>query len=420
MRTLKGDPTGATYGFITRVENLIRDLKPQRIGVAFDVREKTFRHQMYSAYKAKRLSPPEELVAQLPLIKEYLHARGIPALEFPGFEADDIIAGLSKREASAGNQVVIFTADKDLFQLTAASENISIFHPKLKEKLYAQGVKEHFGVSPEQIVDYLSLTGDSSDNIPGVPGIGEKTALKLIEQFNSVDNLLQHLEEVGEKVKTKIQDNLDSLHIARKLIDLANAPQLNVDINLVPFKDEINQQLIALYEKLSFQSLLKKLKDGDEGEKVKEKEKAGTPLDIKYEIIKNLNRLKDLKRKILEQKYFAYDLETTGLEFFKADVVGLSISFEDEGYYIPIIYQKNQYPDITITLDDFKAELKDLFESEDIKKTGHNLKFDILHLKKYGIDVKGIIPWSCPICFMPTAGRTASRTSPWNCSIINR
>lgn len=419
MRTLKGEPTGATYGFITRVENLIRDLKPQRIGVAFDVREKTFRHHLFSAYKAKRLTPPEELVAQLPHIKEYLEARGIPAFEFPGFEADDIIASISKREAALGNQVVIFTADKDLFQLTAAGENIAIFHPKLKEKLYAQGIKEHFGVLPEQIVDYLSLTGDSSDNIPGVPGIGEKTALKLIEQFGSVDNLLQHLEEVGEKVKTKIRENLDSLHIARQLIDLANAPQLNIDIAFEPFKDQINERLIALYEKFSFTSLLKRLRGGEEGEKVKEKEKAGTPLDIKYEIIKNLNQLKELKKKILEQKYFAYDLETTGLEFFKTDVVGLSISFENEGYYIPLIYQKLQNPDITLTLADFKTELKDVFESQDIKKTGHNLKFDILHLKKYGIDVKGIRDDSMIMSYLLHANRRAHGLKDLTLELLN-
>ena len=417
MRTLKGEPTGATFGFITRVENLIRDLKPDHIGVAFDLREKTFRHNLFNTYKAKRLSPPEELMAQMPHIKEYLEARGISVFEFSGFEADDIIAYISKHEAAKGNRVIIFTADKDLFQLVAASENIFIYHPKLKEMLQADGIKEHFGVSAEQIVDYLSLTGDSSDNIPGVPGIGEKTAAKLIEKFGTVDYMLDHLDEAGEKIKTKIEANIDCIHIARQLIDLSHAPELNIDIHLEPFKNEITAPLIALYEKLSFQSLLKKLKE--EGYQVKEKEKAGTPLDIQYEIIKDLTQLKELKKKVLHKKFFAYDLETTDIVFFKAELVGISISFEDGGYYIPLLYSKPQYPDITITIDDFKSEFKDIFENEDIKKIGHNLKFDILHLKKYGIDVKGIKDDSMIMSYLLHSNRRAHNLKDLTLELLN-
>jgi DNA polymerase-1 len=417
MRTLKGEPTGAVYGFVTRVENLIRDLNPRRIGVAFDTREKTFRHQLFSPYKAKRLAAPEELVAQLPHIKEYLEARGIPAFELPGFEADDIIAGIAKTEAAKGNQVVIFTADKDLFQLVESQGNIFIFHPKLKEKLGADGIKEHFGVAPEQIVDYLSLTGDSSDNIPGVPGVGEKTAKKLIDQFGTVDNLLNHLEEVAGKVKEKIETNLESLRISRQLIDLGSAPELKMDIPFEPFKNEINQRLVTLYEKLSFSSLLKRFKAGEQGDKVKEK--ASTQLDITYNMIKNLAQLKVLKKKILKEKTIAYDLETTGLEFFKAEVVGISISFAAEGFYIPFIYSKSQHKDITIGFDDFKKEMKDVFESETIEKTGHNLKFDILHLKKYGIEVRGIKDDSMVMSYLIHPNRRAHSLKDLTFELLN-
>jgi DNA polymerase-1 len=224
MRTLKGEPTGALYGFVTRVEALIRDFQPRRLGVAFDSREKTFRHRMYEPYKAKRLAPPEELIQQIPLVKEYLDLRGVPLFEAPGFEADDIIATCSKTESQKGNEVLIFTADKDLFQLVG--EHVFIYHPKLKQKLDAQGIKEHFGVSPRQVVDYLSLTGDSSDNIPGVPGVGGKTALKIIEKFGSLDHLLDNIEEAEEKIKKKIKDNLESLQISKQLVDLANAPEI--------------------------------------------------------------------------------------------------------------------------------------------------------------------------------------------------
>ncbi|NIM11010.1 MAG: DNA polymerase I [Candidatus Aminicenantes bacterium] len=401
MRTLKGEPTGAIYGFVTRVESIIRDVQPHRIGVAFDSKEKTFRHQWFEPYKAKRLVPPEELVQQIPLVKEYLALRGIQLFEASGFEADDVIAACSTAEAGKGNDVLIFSADKDLFQLV--DDHIFIFHPKLKQKLDASAVKEHFGVSPRQIVDYLSLTGDTSDNIPGVPGIGEKTALKIIEKFQSLDNLLNNLDEADEKIKKKIENNRESLQISRQLIDLANAPEIKEEFLIKPFKDEITPQLLDFYRKLSFSSLLKRFEDTAKTKP----EVRTTTLDIKYEIIKNAHQLKQLKEKIREEKYFAFDLETTHLEFFRAEIVGLSISFKSEGYYIPFLYSKADARDITIGFDDFKKELAELFAAPDIKKTGHNLKFDILHLRHHGIEVNGAADDSMVMSYLIHPNRRA-------------
>ncbi len=416
MRTLQGDPTGATYGFITRTENLLRDLSPQRIGVAFDVREKTFRHNMYAEYKAKRLAPPEELIAQLPDIKEYLRARGIPIFEAPGFEADDIIAGISLSEAAKGNRVLIFSADKDLFQLVR--ENIYIFHPKLKQELGAEGVKEHFGVSPERIVDYLSLMGDASDNIPGVPGVGEKTALKLMTDFGTVENLLENIDKVKGKLKDKIKDNLDSLELSRKLVDLGNAPPLTEDISCPVFENKATAELVALYERLSFNSLLKRLQGGAQAAPKSKMDE--TKLDLNYTIVKDLDALKKLKEKILEKGHFAYDLETTALEFFKADLVGISIAFGDgDGYYIPFIYPDPQGDDITVGLDDFVRELKPLFEDKAVTKTGHNLKFDILHLVKYGIDVKGVKDDSMVMSYLLHPNRRAHSLKELTFELLN-
>lgn len=383
MRTLKGEPTGAIYGFVTRVEALIRDFHPQRLGVAFDTGEKTFRHRMYEPYKAKRLAPPEELIQQIPLVKEYLALRGVHIFETPGFEADDIIASCSKTESQKGNDVLIFTADKDLFQLVG--EHVSIFHPKLKEKLDAQGIKEHFGVSPRQVVDYLSLTGDSSDNIPGVPGVGEKTALKVMEKFGSLDHLLDNLEELEEKIKKKIKDNLELLKISRQLVDLGNAPGIKEEFQLQPFNDKISEELLDFYRKLSFSSLLKRF----ETPVPPGMEKEAVNLEVQYHVIKDATQLQQLKKKIQEQGYFAFDLETTAIEFYKADIVGISISFKTEGYYIPFLYSPGEGKDISIDFQAFKNELGELFSSPTIKKTGHNLKFDILHLKHQGIEVNG-------------------------------
>ncbi|MCP4154273.1 MAG: DNA polymerase I [bacterium] len=381
MRTLKGEPTGAVFGFINRVERLIKELKPHRIGVAFDVRQKTFRHKMYAEYKAKRQAPPEELIAQLPFVKEFLEARGIPAFEAPGFEADDIIATLANKEADDGNRVVIFTADKDLFQLVR--DGITIFHPKRKEELNGAGIVEHYGVEPGQIVDYLSLVGDASDNVPGVPGIGEKTAQKIISQFGSIEYLLNHMDEAPEKIKKKLQDNMEAFEISKNLIDLSRAPKLDVDFQFDPFEDTVDERLVELYEKLSFGSLLKKLKSGGT---ISISKNIKTKLDIEYILVKDLPQLKALKEEILKKKYFAFDLETTALEFFKADIVGLSIAFEGVGYYVHF----DGDADVYIPFAEFKEVMAGVFEDDDIKKTGHNLKFDNLHLKNLGIEVKGV------------------------------
>lgn len=390
MRTLKGEPTGALYGFISRVESLIKELKPAAIAAAFDTKEKTFRHEMFPEYKAKRAEPPEDLIKQLPYIKEYLDIRGIQSLEIPGIEADDIIAKIAKIQADSGGKVVIFTADKDLFQLV--NENIFIYHPKLKEKLDQKGIKEHFGVYPHQIVDYLSLVGDSSDNIPGVPGIGDKTARKLIDKFGRVEDMMRMIDKMDEKLRKKINDNLDSLKLSQKLVDLENVPDYELEFIPEQFADRKTDELAAFYQKFSFNSLLKNIK----GVSLSSERE----IDIKYHIVKDLDQLKDLKKKISEHKLFAFDVETTEIEFYKSRLVGLSISFKNEGYYIPF-----NLP--AISLAGFKEEMSEIFAAENIKKIGHNLKFDILHLKDEGIQVKGIADDSMIISYLLNANRRA-------------
>jgi DNA polymerase-1 len=417
MRTLKGEPTGAVYGFVTRIESIIRDLRPQRIAAAFDSREKTFRHQLFAPYKAKRLAPPEELLLQIPLVKEYLELRKIPLFEEPGFEADDIIAACARAEARKGNEVLVFSADKDLFQLV--NDHIFIYHPKLKQKLDAAAITEHFGVSPAQVVDYLSLTGDSSDNIPGVPGVGEKTALKIISQFGSLDNLLDNLEKAGEKIKKKIQENMEKLQVSRRLIDLANAPGMEREFQLEPFNDEITPQLLDFYGKLSFNSLLKRF--GDAAPSPVEKEEKPASLDISYHLVKNIDQLRELKEKIQERGYFAFDLETTDLEFYKAEIVGLSISFKTEGYYIPLLYSRAdaQAHELSIGFDDVARELSGVFQDHDIKKTGHNLKFDILHLKHRGIVVNGAADDSMVMSYLIQPNRRAHNLKDLTLELLN-
>jgi len=410
MRTLEGAPTGAVFGFINRTEKLIKELEPYSVAVAFDTKEKTFRHQMYSEYKAKRLSPPEELLQQIPHIREYLELRGIDCFEAPGFEADDIIARISNLEKDKGHQVFIFTSDKDLFQLVG--DQVFIFHPKLKKKMDADSIKEMFGVFPNQVVDYLSLVGDSSDNIPGVPGIGDKTAKKLIDKFGSLDHLLDKIDEAEEKIKHKINTHMDLLQMSQKLVNLNDIPDFNLFFPLARFENKIKSDLLSFYKKLSFNSLLKIYKTEEK------KEKAA--LDIKYNLIKTLDQIKALKEKIKKKKYFAFDLETSGIEFFKSELIGLSISFDSlDGYYIPFVFPEKNGFNINFTFADFKREMEGVFENQDIKKTGHNIKFDILHLRKNGIEVEGVADDSMLMAYLLYPNRRTHKLKDITLEVLN-
>ena len=383
MRTLRGEPTGALYGFISRVESLIKELNPNMVAVAFDSKGKTFRHKLYEEYKAKRLTPPEELEKQIPFVKEYLNIRNIKYFEINGFEADDIIKSLVDKYSKEYN-IYIFTSDKDLFQLV--NQNVSIYHPKLKKLLNKEGIKEKFGVFPNQVVDFLSLTGDSSDNIPGVSGIGEKTALKLIEKYNSLDNIINNLDTIEEKYSKKIKKDMENLKLSKELIDLKKSPSMNINLDINEFENEYRSELYDFYKRFSFNSLIKKI------DFRREKVKNG----IKYIIIEDLNKLKVLKDKLIKAKSFVFDIETTDTDFFKSDIVGISICINDrEGYYIPFL---NKIKKLDFT--DFKQELENIFQTDKIKKSGHNIKFDILHLKEKGIEVNGITDDSMIISYL--------------------
>jgi DNA polymerase-1 len=380
MRTLQNEPTGAVYGFISRMESLIEELHPDRLVVAFDSKEKNFRRELYPEYKAKRLLPPEELIQQLPAIRTYIAGRGIHFLEKPGLEGDDIIALLSRRFAAAGAEVLIFSADKDLFQLV--DERVGIFHPKLKKKLGRDDVKKFFGVFPEQIVDFLVLAGDASDNIPGIPGIGEKTATKLIEKFGSLVAMLNNLDQVEGKSRGKITANLGLFEQWRRLLDFACIPAVDLDLQVPPFKARCDESLLELYRRLQFGSLLKKmggaLRSG-----------AAAPV-VPVALVVDADGLKDLAAKIRAAGRFAWDIETTALEFFKSEVVGLAVEVAGRSYYVPFLVPAAEATRPRLGFAAFRSEMADIFQSAKIGKTGHNLKFDMLHLLRHGMEVDGV------------------------------
>ena len=385
MRTLANEPTGAVFGFISRVEALIRELRPDRLAVAFDSKETNFRREIYPEYKAKRQQPPDELVQQLPAVREYLAGRGIHALEKPGLEGDDIIALLARRHAAAGSEVLIFSADKDLFQLVG--ERIFVYHPKLKKKLGRDGVKEVFGVYPEQIVDYLALAGDASDNIPGVPGIGDKTATRLLERFGGVDALLARLEEVDGKLRDRLAASAPLVERWRPLLDFARIPETAIDLELPPFRPRCDESLLALYRRLQFHSLLQKLDAADAATAPKPEGAAAAPA---VRLVRDRAGLRQLAAQARRAGGFAFDVETTALEFTAAGIVGVSLALADAAYYVPLLAPAQERASWTLTIDDFRAEMTGLFAAAAVRKTGHNLKFDALHLRRQGMAVAGI------------------------------
>ncbi len=382
MRTLQNEPTGAVYGFISRMESLIKELRPARLAVAFDCKEKTFRRELYPEYKAKRQMPPEELLQQLPAVREYLAGRGIHSLEKPGLEGDDIIALLARRYAAAGDEVLIFSADKDLFQLVG--ERVFIYHPKLKKKLGRPEVKEFFGVFPEQIVDYLALTGDASDNIPGIPGVGDKTATKLIEKFGSLDAMLDSLDQVEGKLQDKIRANRHLIEPWRQLLDFNRIPEVDIVLELPPFTPRCDERLLGLYRRLQFDSLLKKMA-ATSGLDAQEKDEAAA-----VHLVEKAAQLPELAARIRAAGSFAWDIETTALEFHKADIVGVALAVAGEAYYVPFLVPQAEVSRFQVTFADFKRELAGVFADATIKKTGHNLKFDMLHLRQHGLAVAGV------------------------------
>ncbi len=398
MRSLKGEPSGALYGFITRVENMIRDLRPDKIVVAFDSKGKTFRNDIYPEYKANRDAPPEELVIQIPFVKEFLEKRGIEYIESPGFEADDIIAQISFA-LEENDRAIIFSADKDLFQLV--NENVTIWHPKMKSELDRQGVKDYFGLYPEQIVDYLTITGDSSDNIPGIHGIGDKGAKKILEKFNSLDNALDNPDDLEERHRKKIFEDMESLKMSRSLVDLSNVKNLEIKEKDWSYPKNPGRELISFFKRFSFNSIMNKLGISEE--------QGSSSLDIEYEFVFDSVGLEKLRKKVLKEKYFAFDLETTHLDFFRSEIVGISISFSDSGYYVPFLFPEIEKDKVDLCFDDFRTDFYDIFGDEQIRKTGHNLKFDTLHLLYNGIPVKGIFNDSMIMSYLLYPNRRAHK-----------
>ncbi|MCK4363567.1 MAG: DNA polymerase I, partial [Candidatus Aminicenantes bacterium] len=329
LSTSKGFPTNAVFGFISMLKKLMEREKPRYLGIVFDAKGPTIRHKAFKDYKANRKPMPEDLVVQIPVIKKILRAFNIPLFEQENYEADDVLGSLAQRASSQNIQSVIVTNDKDIFQLV---DKLTIVYNPVKETyLDEKKVKEHFGVSPSQVTDVLALWGDSSDNIPGVPGIGEKTSKALINQFGSLEKLLKNLDNIEKtRFQEKIKQNLEQLKLSRQLATIEKG--LDVKFNLEDFSvSEPNyKELIPIFQELEFSSLL-----AEYMKKPKSTKKH-------YSVIFEEKALRELIAKIKRAKFVSLDTETDSAFPTQARLVGLSFSTKpNHASYLPL---RHDYP----------------------------------------------------------------------------
>ena len=430
----KGLNTSAIFGFVNTLEDVLKREKPTHIAVAFDPKGKTFRHEAYDLYKAQREATPEDIRLAVPIIKDLIKAYNIPALEVPGYEADDVIGTMAKLAEKEGFDVFMLTPDKDYGQLV--SEHISMYRPKHTGGFEVMGPKEirekYDLTSHEQVIDLLGLMGDASDNIPGCPGVGEKTAVKLLQQFGSIDDLLTRTDELKGALKTKIEENREQIVFSRFLATIKI--DVPVEFNEKELEVEpINEPALrALFEELEFRTMTTaKFGNGftsfppdqplprvgfakpkptgqmslfDEPaaeEKPKEKPASQPTIDFtvpqesvsglqnltttshKYVLVDTKVKRSDLISKLFMQKSVCFDTETTGLDVFNDDLVGLSFCFtEGEAYYVSLPENKEEARQVLL-------EFRVIFESEQIEKIGQNIKFDLLMLAQYGVELNG-------------------------------
>ena len=373
----KGFPTNAIYGFITMLMKLCRDYDPDYIAIVFDSKGPTFRHKIYEEYKATRKAMPDNLIPQIPYIKDVVRGFSIPVIEEEGMEADDIIGTLVKTYSPKGIDTVIITGDKDLMQLV--SDDV-ILVDTMKEKTYdIEGVKERFGVEPEKVIDILGLAGDTSDNIPGVPGVGEKTALKLIREFGSIENVLENADSVkNARVRKNLKEYADQARLSRELATIKTDIELDFDMNNFRREEPDAEALKELFKEFEFSSLLQSLK-------IKEEREEG-----EYHLVASESELDELTGILKDSKAFALDLMLNSAEPMRADIIGISICTNAQNaWYIPLAHDYDDAPE-QLRTDRVLKTLGPYLADQKIKKYGHDLKNAVSVFSRNGIRLQGL------------------------------
>ena len=407
----KGFNTSAIMGFVNTLEDVLKKEQPTHIGIAFDPAGPTFRHEAFEQYKAQREETPEAIRLSVPIIKDIIRAYRIPILEVPGFEADDVIGTLATEAGKQGIKTYMMTPDKDYGQLV--SDNVFMYRPKYGDKEFevmgVEEVKAKFDIqSPSQVIDMLGLMGDSADNIPGCPGVGEKTAQKLIAQFGSIENLLEHTHELKGAIKTKIENNRQQIEFSKFLATIKTDVPVTLDMESLKRKSINEEELRKIFEELEFRTLIDRILKSEKKTAVSTSPTSSSQGDLfgffasestddsKNSILQSLETLKydyqliDTEEKravflqnILTKDFFSFDTETTGTEPITAELVGMSFSYaENQAFYVPVPANREEAQKI---VDQFKP----LLENKQTLKIGQNIKYDMLVLGNYGIEVQG-------------------------------
>ena len=404
----KGFNTSAVLGFVNTLEDVLKKENPTHIGIAFDPAGPTFRHKAFEQYKAQREETPEVIRLSVPIIKDIIRAYNIPILEVPGYEADDVIGTLATEAGKRGIRTYMMTPDKDYGQLVG--EYVFMYRPKYGDKEFdvmgVEEVKAKFNIqSPTQVIDMLGLMGDASDNIPGCPGVGEKTAQKLIAQFGSIENLLANTDQLKGSIKTKVETNREQIEFSKFLATIKTDVPIALDMDALKRETPNEEALRKIFEEMEFRTLM---------ERVFKNEKKTTPtpaapqadlfgffadentdeiknsnltrledLSYDYQLIDTEEKRQELLQKILTKEIFSLDTETTGTDPITAELVGMSFAYaENQAFYVPVPAEREEAQKIVNLF-------KPVFENPKTLKVGQNIKYDMLVLSNYGVEIGG-------------------------------
>lgn len=384
----RGDPTGAVHGVLNMINKLVREQASEHIAVVFDAPGKTFRDEIFAEYKANRPPMPDELRLQIDPLLEAVTAMGLPLLRIEGVEADDVIGTLCRQAVKSGLDVLVSTGDKDMAQLV--DDKVTLIDTMSGTVLDRNGVKKKFDVYPEQIIDYLALVGDSSDNIPGVPRVGAKTAAKWLNQYGSVAEIVKNANEITGKVGESLRENLDQLALSQQLATIKQSVKLEKKPKDLKRGKPDLEALRALYGRLELRSLLRQLDEQTGGDTTEQELPEIPPRKGDYQTVLKQSAFKTWLKKIDRAALVAVDTETTSLNYMQAEIVGISLAVKTgEAAYIPLGHDYPGAPD-QLPRDEVLAALKDFLEDPDKKKVGHHLKYDAHIFARYGIDLRGM------------------------------
>jgi len=374
-----GQPTGAIYGVLTMLHKLIKDERPNLLGIVFDAPGKTFRHELFPEYKANRKSTPEDLIIQIEPLLTAIENLGLPLIRVNGVEADDVIGTLAKEAEQRGMNILIATSDKDFTQLV--SDKITLLDTMKNRLTDRSGVIEKFGLPPEQIIDFLTLSGDASDNIPGVPTVGPKTAVKWLQQYSSLAGVIEHAEEISGKVGEALRETIPRLNLYQQLATIDCSLELDYTLDDLFVGESKDSELYLQFKNLGLNALIKQLRIEEPATKIRR--------ETVYQGILTKKEFEALLNRLSRAEVVAIDTETTSLNYMQAKIVGISVAIaSNEAYYIPVMHEYDGAPD-QLDREYVLKKLKPWLEDKDAKKIGHNLKYDSHVFANHGIELNG-------------------------------